>query len=70
MNEKIEGWTLGLNARNRKYFHYYVNNQWLCGTTKIAIPSESAFKLGLCSIHDEIDESIECKKCRKILDEK
>lgn len=68
--DNIEGWSIGLNARNRKYFHYFKDGRWICGTKKIAIPSESSFRLGLCSLHDEIDESIECRKCRKIIDEK
>jgi len=65
--DQIEGWSLGLHGRNRKYFHYLKENKWICGTVQFAIPTKSSFNLGLCSLHEEIDDEIKCKKCKKIL---
>lgn len=45
------------------------DGKWVCGTTKIARPTESAFNLGLAVLHDEIDEDSKCKKCLKIIAE-
>ena len=65
--KKISGWSVGLHGRNRKYFHYMADNKWLCGTTKIARPTESAFNLGLAILYDNIDDNSKCKKCLKLL---
>lgn len=67
MDKQIEGWTIGLHGQNRKYFHYLKQNKWLCGTVKFAIPTKSSVKLGLCSLHEEINDKQKCKKCKKIL---
>ena len=45
------------------------DGKWVCGTTKIARPTESAFNHGLPVLHDEIDDSSKCKKCFKIIAE-
>ncbi len=64
----LSGWSIGLHGKNRKYFHYYFQNKWLCGTTRIALPTQSAFNLGLSALHDEIDENSKCKRCKKLLE--
>jgi len=67
--KKLEGWSVGLHGRNRKYFHYLSEKKWLCGTTKIAIPTESSFNLGLAVLYVEIEGNSKCKKCLKIISE-
>jgi hypothetical protein len=67
--KKLSGWSVGLHGRNRKYFHYISDRKWLCGIDRIALPTESAFNLGLAVLYDEIDSKLKCKKCLKIISE-
>ncbi len=65
--KKLSGWSIGLHGRNRKYFHYIRDDKWLCGTTRIARPTESSFNLGLAVLYDEIANDSKCKKCLKLI---
>lgn len=60
---------MGLHGRNRKYFHFLKKNEWICGTVQFAIPTSSSFNLGLCSLYEEIEDELKCKKCMKVLSE-
>lgn len=67
--QELKGWSLGIHGKNRKYFHYLKDGEWLCGKNRAMIPTPQAVNLGLASLHFDIDPDLKCKKCAKLLNQ-